>query len=867
MKRFIAFSIFLAGFHLAAMADHITGGEMFYTYMGKNGSENQYLVILKLFMRCNSGRRFNDPTTVAVFDRLSSVRIKDISVPLTRQENIRLNNSNPCITNPPDVCYDVAYYEFTISLPSNENGYLLASQVNYRISGINNLSNGYGQIGATYTAEIPGTSHAETTTENNSAHFTGSDLVIVCASNSFSYSFAADDADGDELRYSFCEAYVSGTTGTNVSPPVPPYESVPYGHGFDGSMPLGNNVRISPTTGVITGIAPASGVYVVTVCVQEVRNGVVIATQRKDLQINITECTIAAASLLPEYQLCKTSKKISISNLSNSPLISSYNWQLFNNSGTAISSSTASSINYDFADTGLYKVKLYINKGQQCSDSATSLIRVYPGLVTGFSFSGICTAKPTSFFDTSYTVYGAINSWSWDFGESITPGNTSPLINPVHTYLQTGVKNVSLILTTTKGCRDTVNKSVSILDKPPLSLVFKDTLICKGDALQLHALGNGNFSWTPALNTINATTANPVVSPPVTTNYVVELDDNGCRNKDSLQVRVVDFVSLVAGKDTTICEKDEIQLGAITNGLQFQWTPAILVNDATLLNAMAHPPATTTYQLTATIGHCTAADEVTVKVVPYPKVAAGNDTLICFNSTCQLRGFTNGSSVLWSPANTLSSATIFNPIATPTASTAYVLSAFDVKGCPKPARDTILVTVLPKIFPEAGNDTAVVIGQPLQLNASGGSYYEWSPAFNLSSASIADPVALFNEASEGLLYTVLVYNEAGCVDSDFVNIKVYEVAPTIFVPTAFTPNNDGKNDLLRPIAAGITKIEHFRIYNRWGQLVFSTSTNGKGWDGKIAGREQGTGTFVWEVKATDYKGIPYIQKGIVTLIR
>ena len=113
----------------------------------------------------------------------------------------------------------------------------------------------------------------------------------------------------------------------------------------------------------------------------------------------------------------------------------------------------------------------------------------------------------------------------------------------------------------------------------------------------------------------------------------------------------------------------------------------------------------------------------------------------------------------------------------------------------------------------------------------------------------------------------LVYNEAGCVDSASVRIKIYQSDPVVFVPTAFTPNGDGRNDILRPLAAGITTIEYFRIYNRWGQMVFSTSTNGKGWDGRIQGREQSTASFVWEVKATDYKGQPFVQKGTVTLIR
>jgi gliding motility-associated-like protein len=850
-----------------ARADHITGGEMFYTFIGKSGNNYQYAVTLKLFMRCNSGRRFNNPTIVSVFDRITNARIRDLSVPLTKQENIRLSNSNPCITNPPTVCYDVGYYQFTVALPASANGYLLSSQVNYRIAGINNLSQAYGLVGATYTAEIPGSSNIATAPENNSAHFTGTDLVVVCASNSFTYSFAAEDPDGDQLRYSFCAAYVSGTSGADVTPPPPPYPSVPYLQGYSESVPLGSNVLINQNTGLITGIAPLSGVYVVTVCVQEIRNGVVIARQRKDLQINITECSIAAASLLPEYQLCKNTKTISVSNLSVSPLISSYNWQVLNNAGNIISASTNTSLTYDFPDTGLYKIKLYINQGQQCSDSSTALARVYPGLQADCSVSGICFTKPSSFFDKSSTVYGTIDSWSWDFGDASTFADTSHLQNPVYTYSQLGTQALSLIISNTKGCRDTIAKNITILDKPPLSLGFKDTLICNGDTLQLHAIGNGTFTWAPSPNMINAASADPKVYPPVTTKYVVELDDNGCKNKDSLRVRVVDFVSLKARSDTTVCEFDGAPLGATTDGLKFSWTPAALVDNASLLNAVAYPTATTTYQLTASIGHCSATDDVLVKVVPYPVVNAGIDTTICFNSMAQLSGTTNGSTFTWSPEASLINPGSLTPSAKPTSTTAYILSAYDTRGCPKPGRDTVIVTVLPKINANAGSDTAVVIGEPLQLNASGGVGYVWSPAFNLSSTSIPNPLAVFYEASDGLKYKLLVYNEAGCVDSAFINIKVFQTPPTVFVPTAFTPNNDGKNDVLRPIAAGITKIEYFRVYNRWGQLVFSTTTNGQGWDGTISGKAQGTQSFVWEVKATDYKGASYIQKGTVTLIR
>jgi gliding motility-associated-like protein len=210
---------------------------------------------------------------------------------------------------------------------------------------------------------------------------------------------------------------------------------------------------------------------------------------------------------------------------------------------------------------------------------------------------------------------------------------------------------------------------------------------------------------------------------------------------------------------------------------------------------------------------------------------------------------------------------VLDPIATPKSTTAYILSAHDNKGCPKPGFDTVVVVVLPDINAFAGRDTAVITGQSLQLLATGGVNYQWVPATGLSNPLIANPVATYSTPSTGILYKVLVYNEAGCIDSAFIKVKVFQTMPTVFVPNAFTPNSDGRNDLLRPIAVGMARIDYFQIFNRWGQLVFSTSTNEHGWDGTIAGKVQPAGTYVWLVKAVDYTGALYVQRGTLVLVR
>ncbi|OQP45669.1 gliding motility-associated C-terminal domain-containing protein [Niastella populi] len=852
----------------AARADHITGGEMHYTFMGINNGQYTYQVTAKLFMDCYSNRRLPNPAFFGIFNKGTGAHIMDMSIPMVRQDRLLLSNPGKCITNPPNVCYDIGLYDFTVNLPPAAEGYIIAIQVVYRVQGINNLTPGYGNIGATYTGEIPGNSREASGPQNHSARFTGDDMVVICANNAFSYSFAAEDGDKDQLRYSFANAYIggSGGGGANFPPAPPPYASVPYGSNYGAGAPLGGNVKINASTGLITGIAPGDGIYVVTVQVEEIRNGVVIATQRKDLQIRITACTIASASMPAEYMLCKSSQTIALSNLSTSPLITSTTWELFNSNGVSIFTSNSANTSYTFPDTGLYTVKLVINRNQQCSDSSFTTAYVYPGFVPDFSVDGICFKKPTRFIDASTTRYGQVNSWNWSFGDG-TGNDRSAQPSPTYTYQSMGTKNVQLVATTTKGCRDTVYKSVNVVDKPPLSLAFRDTLICIPDGVQLKAIGNGIFSWGPVIAMTSPNTATPTVNPVTTTTYKVQLDDNGCINHDSVKVRVVDHVDLQAMNDTTICQGDTIRLHLQSDGLQYAWSPVNQVLNHTAANPLAVTQFTTSYQVLASIGSCTALDRVVVTTVPYPVADAGPDTTICFATSAQLKGSTEAMTFAWLPSSTLSGLTIFDPIASPEQSTAYVLSAFDNKGCPKPGYDTVTVSVLPAINAFAGRDTTVITGQLLQLQASGGVKYEWKPATGLSNTAIANPVAVYSTPSTGIPYKVMVYNEAGCVDSAYIKVKVFQTMPSVFVPNAFSPNRDGRNDLLRPVAAGMSRIDFFRIYNRWGQLVFSTTTSEHGWDGTIAGKQQPSGTYVWVVKAVDYLGSPYMQRGTLVLVR
>ncbi len=178
--------------------------------------------------------------------------------------------------------------------------------------------------------------------------------------------------------------------------------------------------------------------------------------------------------------------------------------------------------------------------------------------------------------------------------------------------------------------------------------------------------------------------------------------------------------------------------------------------------------------------------------------------------------------------------------------------------------DTIAKTIaISRVHAFAGNDTIAVVNQSIQLNASGGTNYEWIPHDFLSNAFIADPIATLTKDQT---YVLTVKNDDGCEAKDTINIKVYEHLE-IYIPSAFTPNGDGKNDVLHIIAPGLKELFYFRVYNRWGQSVFETKDLLKGWDGRINGQLPETGVYVWIMKGVNYLGNVVERKGTVTLIR
>jgi len=192
-----------------------------------------------------------------------------------------------------------------------------------------------------------------------------------------------------------------------------------------------------------------------------------------------------------------------------------------------------------------------------------------------------------------------------------------------------------------------------------------------------------------------------------------------------------------------------------------------------------------------------------------------------------------------------------------------ILVSQNIKNC----IDTAMHKVVIQGFqPFAGNDTVIVKGEHILFNAQGGTSYAWSPPENLSDTAIYNPVGYYPDTGH-YDYVVHVESDYGCSGSDSVRVRVVNQA-SFFIPTAFTPNNDGINDVFRPLAVGYRSLEFFRVFNRFGEMVYEGKTLETGWDGRYNhGKLCDIGVYFWECKFTDRFGNPGFLKGDVTLLR
>jgi len=375
--------------------------------------------------------------------------------------------------------------------------------------------------------------------------------------------------------------------------------------------------------------------------------------------------------------------------------------------------------------------------------------------------AGICDGGSTQLNATGGVSY----SWSPPTGLS-----NAQIPNPIASPDETTVYTVTV--EDANGCTGSDQVTVTVNTAEGIS-AGPDASICLGNSTTLQASGGVSYVWSPTTGLSSTTIADPVASPAVTTTYTVTVTDaNGCEGSDEVTVTVNVLQGVDAGPDVTICTGASTVLTA-TGGESYAWSPATGLSDATSATPTASPTTTTTYTVTATDANgCTGTDQVTVTVTTLQTANAGPDQAICLGGSTTLAA-SGGVTYSWSPPLGLSDTTIPDPVAQPTATITYTVTVTDAEGCS--GTDSMVLTVTPLDFANAGPDQEVCAGASTTLNASGGVSYTWSPTTGLSDPAIPNPTVT---PTGPITYTVVMRDADGCIDSDEMSISILPL-PTV----------------------------------------------------------------------------------------
>lgn len=454
---------------------------------------------------------------------------------------------------------------------------------------------------------------------------------------------------------------------------------------------------------------------------------------------------------------------------------------------------------------------LYARMQSSCGELADSVfVNIYdnsPGPVNIGPDTSICQSNTVTL-----NAHRGYTSYLWN------NGTTDSLI----TVSIPGTYYVDVTDACGNSFADTI--LVSLSTQVPLS-IGPDRTKCNSDTLRLQApAGFMSYSWSPNYNISTTSMQQVIINPTVDTIYTLKAEKTpGCFGYDTVRITVHSSPQINLGPDRSFCMGDSLVLDAGTNFMKYQWSNGVTTQKMTAYTANSYSVIGTT------AAGCRSFDTVTVlNVYPLPVVSLYKDSTLCAGDQKTLNAGSGFINYTWNTGST-SSSIIVNKVGV------YSVAVTDVHGCK--GADTTKITSMyakPNLF--LGADTSICSSEEIQLKTSASfSQYLWSTGGIASSIIIKQPG----------LYWLQVKDANDCIGKDTVIVNPKDCGKGFFVPTAFTPNNDGKNDLVKPILLGNVEQYHFWIFNRWGELVFETNDPLKGWNGTYKGQPQNSGVFVW----------------------
>ena len=837
MKRICTFIFCLLA--VKANATHIVGGEIMYKFISKSNGFITYDISMYLYIDCINGAPQAIGTDVNGYINAYSYNASSGSYAMYKSQVLTKARTGPitvsdlnynCLKNKPNACVDKYTYKITLSLPVNNDGYVLAFERCCRNNSIKNIM--YPEAtGATYWTHIPG---ANKIAVDNSPIFKSLPPNFLCTNAPLNFDHSATDADGDSLVYELYTPYIGANKDSSLpSPKIATnpanFSQVQWVQNGSVTYSIFNQIDGSPTltinrrTGKLTLTPSAEGQYVIGIKVLEFRKGKLIGETKRDFQFNVINCVFEVVSSfgIPYYN-CQ-GDYLSFQNRSQGATV--YHWD-FGVDTSNIDTSNLKNASFTYGSPGIYNVTL-IAKGTICKDTSEFEITVKPKFQTKLANDTLYCGPFTKTLITS--TPGKTYLWS--------TGEKTPSI-----VVKAGGKYSVLVSDAPCIARDTITitNDLSTFDLGP------DSVICKDSFVQF------NYPAKPGLKSYlwnDNTTKDSVFVSKLATYWVYAVNKNNCVFRDTITF-VLYPPPRVKLNDTLFCKGTTVILDGVNYSVKTKLeTQYLWSNSVTTPQIVTVIPGQ--YVVKVRNRLCTIFDTATIAHIE-TGLELGNDTFYCGPVARWLRPKQDYVKYVWHDF----SETIDYYATSPGKKKLTITTK---EGCVE--SDSVNLIQYPNVDGGLGNDTTICLSSRLELKASDSMVnYLWNTGATSQSIFIKDSG----------VYFVTVKNKNGCVVSDAIRIKEdgNAVPSEMYMPNAFTPNDDGLNEFYpgnKYKDPGASYL--LRIYNRWGEKIFESDLPAIQWNGTYKENMVPQDVYVFHIKYLACDEKEHWVRGTFTLLR
>lgn len=567
----------------------------------------------------------------------------------------------------------------------------------------------------------------------------------------------------------------------------------------------------------------------------------------------------------------------------SSPNAVKYIWDFDN--GTVLTTTT-NTIQYNYEQQGVYSPRVILEDAKGCQVPAQGprqdIIADQVKAAFVVDDSRACDAGDVFFTDRSTGLskdrLGQAHQFAWNFGYDNRTDDVSTLQHPSFLYSGPGTYTAQVEVTSVYGCKDIATGAVKV-ETLPQAHINPISPVCAGDSIRLSGrdlknLPGTQWSWIVDGQLYTATSGAPRLAfndaGLHTVQLVIRNENNKCPNTATLSIPVNPVPSLdVTPKLANICLGQSQQLQSNAGNAQLVWTN-YNISSSTATNPIVSPARDTVYRAHATNSFgCTRRDSMRIMVSQPFDVRASN-AVMCSGKQTQLHA-TGALSYKWLPATGLNRADVASPLANPAATTQYRVIGYGRDNCFTDTAD-VLLTVHPSPEIRVSGGLQIAAGTSQTLNVQGSSditQWNWYPNKWISCADCPAPVIT---PKGDVTYNITATNRFGCQTIALLPVKLLCDGSTAFIPNSFSPNGDGQNDVFYVRGGGIRAVRSFKIFNRWGQLVFernncNTDDPSCGWDGRFNGKTVNPDVYIYFAELTCDTGEPLLLKGNVTVLR